>query len=339
MSKILALCGSLRRVSMNAALLRAAARLAPAGHPRRHLRGLAAVATVQPRSRSRPCRAPVRALHAGGRRLRCAAHRQPRIRPRRHRRAQERARLAGELRGLRRQAGRHLQCLAALRARRRRPARDTNYHVGRHRDRRLPRAATARHWHHRTGYVRIASTPRRSASALLTLASQERRAHEMDRHHPRRDRRRRGRQLLVRRLQRRVGAAEAARLPRAPETRAAVVRQDRRGIQGVPARRNAPRGFHQLRQLRDQPRGHATPGARLAGFGARADERHGGHRAHAREAAGRHLLPLLVSAGRRARRTSPSTSMPKSQAHTLELMGEVIRSAEENPVPLPEPAT
>ena len=26
----------------------------------------------------------------------------------------------------------------------------------------------------------------------------------------------------------------------------------------------------------------------------------------------------------------------KSQAHTLELMGEVIRSAEENPVPLPE---
>ena len=69
-----------------------------------------------------------------------------------------------------------------------------------------------------------------------------------------------------------------------------------------------PREFHQPRQLRDQPRGHAEPGARLAGRGARARERHAGDRAAVcRKRPG---TPASDTGSRWSpgRRTSPGTS-------------------------------
>jgi chromate reductase, NAD(P)H dehydrogenase (quinone) len=60
---VLALCGSLRRISMNAALLRATARLAPEGFQVRIFGGLAALPLFNP-DREADLPAPVRDLHA-----------------------------------------------------------------------------------------------------------------------------------------------------------------------------------------------------------------------------------------------------------------------------------
>jgi NAD(P)H-dependent FMN reductase len=62
MSNILALCGSLRAASLNAALLRAAARLAPQDVRLRIFEGLAALAPFNPDLEAHPP-AQVRALH------------------------------------------------------------------------------------------------------------------------------------------------------------------------------------------------------------------------------------------------------------------------------------
>ena len=56
--KVLAFCGSLRRVSMNAALLRVTARLAPAGMAIELFDGLGVAAAVQSRSSKRTCPLP-----------------------------------------------------------------------------------------------------------------------------------------------------------------------------------------------------------------------------------------------------------------------------------------
>ena len=124
---IAALSGSLRAASINTALLRDIARQAPDRGDGGARCRLAACRYSIPISR-RNCRASVAAFSRGNRRCGWTDHRQPRICARRQRRAQERTRLAGWRRTLRRQAGARAERRAAGAPRHRRAARDALYH-------------------------------------------------------------------------------------------------------------------------------------------------------------------------------------------------------------------